>query len=128
MRTSDKYLGKTKEVVGGENPTILKFSKEAGDPQSEDEIAWCSYYENAIMFETPGCEGFMTHNGLALSWTHAPNCEEIDEDDLRFGDIVIFNWGNGHGHVTNFVRWVDDDKESFVAQGGNQHDSVDQSN
>lgn len=125
MTVSNKYLG-THEIRGGENPVIITFFTEAGQPQSEDEVPWCAAFENAIFFEA-GLPQYMTHSLMAKSWLHAPNCDEVEIGDAQYGDIVVLNRGGDPslGHVTNFVEWVDDEHTAFKGQGGNQSDSVD---
>ena len=78
-----------------------------------DEVPWCSFFENWLMRQC-GIEG--THSAAALSWLNwGIECDE------QVGAVVIFDYGGGHGHVTNLYEIHQD---GLFCIGGNQRDSV----
>lgn len=115
MKVAESYLG-VREIRGGENPVILKFFAEAGHPEiREDEVAWCSAFANAVMFEC-GLSG--TKNLMARSWLKWSGGTRVTEP--QFGDIAVFSRGplaNGLGHVNFFLGW---DEDTVTGIGGNQ--------
>jgi uncharacterized protein (TIGR02594 family) len=114
MKVAESYLG-VKEIRGGENPVILKFYAEAGHAEiDEDEVAWCSAFANAMMYES-GING--TKSLMAKSWLKWSG--GVKTLTPKFGDIVVFNRGNNPalGHVAFFISW-DDDYVTVI--GGNQ--------
>lgn len=108
-----------KEVSGGAaNPRIVEYlhSTNLGSPDdNSDETPWCSGFVNWCV-EKSGNAG--TDSATALSWatwgksTTAPVA----------GDLVVFNWGGGKGHVGFFVSG---DGDTVKVLGGNQSDEVD---
>lgn len=114
MKVAESYLG-VKEIRGGENPVILKFYAEAGHEEiDEDEVAWCSAFANAVMYEC-GISG--TKSLMAKSWLKWSG--GVKTLVPKFGDIVVFNRGHNPalGHVAFFISW-DDDYVTVI--GGNQ--------
>lgn len=115
MKTAEGYLG-VREIRGGENPVILKFFAEAGHPEiREDELAWCSAFANAVLYEN-GISG--TKNLMARSWLKWSGGTPVKEP--QWGDLAIFARGplqNGLGHVTFFLDW---DEDTITGLGGNQ--------
>jgi uncharacterized protein (TIGR02594 family) len=107
-----------KEVTGsGDNPRIVQYlrSTNLSAPfRNNDETAWCSGFANWCV-EQAGFAG--TDSAAAISWglwgkeTSSPGA----------GDVVVFNWGNGHGHVGFFVGFSG---TSVQVLGGNQSDAV----
>lgn len=126
MGHAEGYKG-LKEISGSRhNPVIVKFFAESGNSGvKNDETAWCSAFENAMFWEAgPEFRKFMTRSLLARSWLEAPNCDEIDPDDARYGDIVVFTRAGStwQGHVAFFVGW--NDNGTMRCLGGNQSNSV----
>lgn len=115
MQIAESYLG-VREVRGDENPVILKFFREAGHPEiKEDEVAWCSAFVNAVLYEA-GLRG--TQNLMAKSFLRWDGGDKVTQP--RFGDIAVFNRGkpnSGLGHVTFVVKA---DANTVTCLGGNQ--------
>lgn len=115
MKIAESYLG-TKEIRGGENKVILRFFAEAGHSEiKEDEVAWCSAFANAVLFEA-GLHG--TQNLMAKSFLNWAGGTKVTEP--QFGDVAIFTRGKpsqGLGHVTFFLDW---DEDTVTCLGGNQ--------
>lgn len=107
-----------KEVVGsGDNPRIVEYlrSTNLSAPfRNNDETAWCSGFANWCV-ERAGFAG--TDSAAAISWGQWGKATDAPEP----GDLVVFNWGNGHGHVGFFVGF----SGSIVkVLGGNQSNAV----
>ncbi len=107
-----------KEVVGsGSNPRIIEYlhSTNLGAPDNnKDETAWCSAFVNWCI-ENSGYAG--TDSAAALSWASwgASTSAPVP------GDLVVFNWGGGHGHVGFFVSAT---ATKVQVLGGNQSNEV----
>lgn len=107
-----------KEVAGsGDNPRIVEYLRStnlSAPYRNNDETAWCSGFANWCV-ERAGFAG--TDSAAAISWglwgkaTTSPGQ----------GDLVVFNWGNGHGHVGFFVGFAG---TSVKVLGGNQSNAV----
>lgn len=120
MAIARKYLGqKELKGKGQDNPVIVGFFAKSGHPAiKNDEVAWCSAFVNAVMYES-GYKG--TNNLMAKSWLNWKDGEVVSTP--RVGDIVIFNRTNNpaYGHVGFFVKW---DSNHIWVLGGNQSNSV----
>lgn len=103
------------EVRNGENPRILEYHAHTGLHASDDETAWCSSFVNFCM-DKCGIDG--THSAAALSWL---NWGRELQKPIN-GCIVVFDHGDGHGHVTFFDHEQDDGL--LVCLGGNQSNTV----
>ncbi len=107
-----------KEIVGsGHNPRIIEYlhSTNLGAPyNNRDETAWCSAFVNWCV-ERAGHGG--TDSAAALSWA---SWGKATTNPVP-GDIVVFNWGGGHGHV-GFYHSVSGNK--VILFGGNQDNAV----
>lgn len=106
------------------NPEILKMYAETGQPQSNDEVPWCSAMVNAAFYRAK-LPQYMTRKLTAKSWLNAPAMEKVPLKKLRYGDIVIMHRGDPsswQGHVAFFVRWTKDGR--MVLFGGNQNDEA----
>jgi uncharacterized protein (TIGR02594 family) len=107
-----------KEVVGhGDNPRIVEYlhSTNLGAPyHSNDETPWCSAFVNWCV-ERAGFAG--TDSAAALSWASWGS----NTTSPVPGDIVVFNWGGGRGHVGFFASATSSKVKVF---GGNQSNAV----
>ena len=106
------------EVRGGENPRILEYLRatDIGAPYNrEHETAWCSAFANWCMQQV-GFKG--TRSAAALSWA---DWGKDVTDEPPMGAIVVFDHGNGSGHVGFFIRGNDN---GLFVLGGNQSDAV----
>ena len=114
MKVVHGELG-VKEVPGsGDNPRIVEYHAETELHASKDAIAWCSSFANWVMKQV-GIKG--TRSAAALSW----RSWGTKLSQPKYGCIVVFDHGGGHGHVTFFEKW---DGSYLVCTGGNQSDSV----
>jgi uncharacterized protein (TIGR02594 family) len=107
-----------KEVTGsGDNPRIVEYlhaTNLSAPYRNNDETAWCSGFANWCV-ERAGFAG--TDSAAAISWGLWGKATT----DPAAGDVVVFNWGNGHGHVGFFVGFSG---TSVQVLGGNQSDAV----
>jgi uncharacterized protein (TIGR02594 family) len=126
MEVAYSLLGE-KEIKGGRhNPKIVKLFEASGLKVFDDETPWCDAFVDYCLAKadyTPS-PGAMAR--AELNWE---GFEEVDEDELREGDLAVFarpGGGPGAGHVGFFVGWRNDDPESGVLKilGGNQSDMV----
>lgn len=104
------------EVPGdGDNPRIVEYFKATSLKVAPDAVAWCAAFANWALMRAaiPG-----TSSAAALSFLKWGRAIKIPE----YGCIVVFDHGNGHGHVAFFEHYRDDGFLGLI--GGNQHDSV----
>lgn len=120
MDIAQAYLDrKIHEVTGGEHPDILKFFREIGHPEmNEDEIPWCAAFVGACLYEAN-----MGHNNSAWAadygkWSGA---DRVERADAKRGDIMVMT-RNGGGHVCFLEK--DNGNGTFQGLGGNQSDAV----
>jgi uncharacterized protein (TIGR02594 family) len=118
MDRARKEIG-IREVPGRkDNPRIEEYLGTTDYDLPEDytdEVPWCSGFVNWVM-EKSGYKG--TDSAWSQSWRHWGK----GMGSPAYGCIVVFNWGNGHGHV-GFC--FDADKDGIDVLGGNQDDEVD---
>lgn len=89
------------------------------DPQF---VSWCAAFMNATQRKAGG-KG--TGSLAALSFKNYGD-DVSDWDQAQEGDIVCFVFPDdlpGHGHVTYFVEW-NDENNTVSCLGGNQNNSV----
>ena len=82
-------------------------------------ISWCAAFVNACEREA-GKKG----TGALNAQSFKSYGEEVSEDDISHGDIVVFHFPQDkpwQGHVTYFDSWDGDD---IVCLGGNQKNMV----
>jgi uncharacterized protein (TIGR02594 family) len=107
-----------KEIAGpASNPRIVEYlhSTNLGAPlDNTDETKWCSAFVNWCV-EKAGHAG--TDSASALSWASWGTEATAPVP----GDIVVFNWGRGSGHVGFFVSAT---STIVKVLGGNQGDAV----
>lgn len=119
MKIAEGYLGQ-REISGSRhNPVIVGFFAKSGHPDiKNDEIAWCSAFENAVWYEY-GVKG--TGSLMARSWLKWTEGEKVATP--QYGDVVVFKRGNDPalGHVAFFEKW---DNEYIYVIGGNQSNAV----
>ncbi|MBL7989489.1 MAG: TIGR02594 family protein [Chlorobi bacterium] len=116
MTRAYHYLGTKEKQGAADEALIVYFHGHTTLDASDDEVPWCSSFENTIMAES-GLP--TTRSAAAVSW--AKYGQNVNRDDVRFGDIVIMKRTGGH-HVCNFVQAKGGGK--FLAIGGNQSDAV----
>lgn len=107
-----------KEIAGHDhNPRIIEYlhSTNLGAPyNNQDETAWCSAFVNWCV-ERSGHAG--TDSATALSWASWGSSTSSPVP----GDIVVFNWGGGYGHVGFFASAT---STKVNVLGGNQSNEV----
>lgn len=103
-----------REITGGENERIIEYFTCVSYHAQEDEVPWCSAFANWVLKQA-GIEG--TNSAVARSF------EDWGEDleDPKKGAIIVFDWGNGSGHVGFIYSWTE---SSVAVLGGNQGDQV----
>lgn len=103
-----------KSVEGpANNERVLEYLHTTGSWWSSDETAWCSAFVNWTMkYSEYGMKG--TNSALASSWKKFG--QKLSEPAI--GSIVVFDWGNGHGHVGYLVGWNNNGNPLIL--GGNQ--------
>lgn len=115
---AEKEIG-TVEWKDGNNPKVVAYFKDCGNPQiTDDETAWCAAFVGAMLYRS----GSMGTNQLTarsyLNWG-----VEVDRKDAKPGDLVILKRGNStwQGHVGFFVK---DNGSTITILGGNQANAV----
>jgi uncharacterized protein (TIGR02594 family) len=125
MTSALKFKGLQElEGYSRNNPAILQMYNDAGSPQSNDEVPWCSAMVNSAFYRAK-LPQYMTKNLTAKSWLTAPQMTKVSLKNLRYGDIVVMHRGDPsswQGHVAFFVRWTKDGR--MVLFGGNQNDEA----
>jgi uncharacterized protein (TIGR02594 family) len=109
-----KEVGVSEVPGDGDNARILEYHAATSLHASKDSVAWCSAFANWV-FKQVGIKG--TDSAAALSWRTWG--KKIDLP--RYGCVVVFDHGSGHGHVTFFIR---EEGGYLVCTGGNQGDAV----
>lgn len=95
------------------------FKKSLGEEVDPSKTPWCAAFMNSV----EAAAGNPTTGSLAAkSFLHYGT----PTTNPTTGDIVVFDWQNGHGHVGFFIKFTD--KTHIDVLGGNQHDSINVSN
>lgn len=109
----------TVEWTDGNNPKVVAYFKDSGNPGvKDDETAWCAAFVGA-MLRRAGMKSTGALNARSyLDWG-----TPVDRKDAQPGDVVIFKRGNSswQGHVAFFVK----DRGALLdVLGGNQSNAV----
>ncbi|NJC24806.1 TIGR02594 family protein [Neolewinella antarctica] len=116
------YAG-NREVRGPKsNAAILDIINKGGFPNWKDDstIAWCSCFVNAMALSVCMENTLATeHPGLARGWLKVGVV--IPREELRVGDIVVFDRGGWKGHVGFFLA---DHGTHITVFGGNQGSAI----
>ena len=109
----------TVEWTDGNNPKVVAYFKDSGNPGvKDDETAWCAAFVGA-MLRRAGVKSTGALNARSyLDWG-----KPVDRKDAQPGDVVIFKRGNSswQGHVAFFVK----DRGALIdVLGGNQSNAV----
>ena len=109
----------TVEWANGNNPKVVAYFKDSGNPGvMDDETAWCAAFVGA-MLKRAGIKGTGKLNARSyLDWG-----TPVDRKNALPGDVVIFKRGNSswQGHVAFFVK----DRGALIdVLGGNQSNAV----
>ena len=109
----------TVEWANGNNPKVVAYFKDSGNPGvMDDETAWCAAFVGA-MLRRAGVKSTGALNARSyLDWG-----TPVDRKNALPGDVVIFKRGNSswQGHVAFFVK----DRGALIdVLGGNQSNAV----
>ena len=109
----------TVEWAKGNNPKVIAYFKDSGNPGvTDDETAWCAAFVGA-MLRRAGVKSTGALNARSyLDWG-----TPVDRKNAQPGDVVIFKRGNSswQGHVAFFVK----DRGALIdVLGGNQSNAV----
>lgn len=114
MKIAMAELGQHEYEGAASNPRIVEYHSATSLKATDDDTPWCAAFVNWVLQQAdePG-----TDSAAALSFTKWG----VKVNKPAYGDIVLFDHGNGRGHVGFFVG----DKDGKVGVlGGNQHNSV----
>lgn len=109
----------TVEWAKGDNPKVVAYFKDSGNPGvKDDETAWCAAFVGA-MLRRAGVKSTGALNARSyLDWG-----TPVDRKNAQPGDVVVFKRGNSswQGHVAFFVK----DRGALIdVLGGNQSNAV----
>ena len=109
----------TVEWANGNNPKVVAYFKDSGNPGvMDDETAWCAAFVGA-MLRRAGVKSTGALNARSyLDWG-----TPVDRKNALPGDVVVFKRGNSswQGHVAFFVK----DRGALIdVLGGNQSNAV----
>ena len=109
----------TVEWANGNNPKVVAYFKDSGNPGvMDDETAWCAAFVGA-MLRRAGVKSTGALNARSyLDWG-----TPVDRKNAQPGDVVIFKRGSSswQGHVAFFVK----DRGALIdVLGGNQSNAV----
>lgn len=109
----------TVEWAKGDNPKVVSYFKDSGNPGvMDDETAWCAAFVGA-MLRRAGVKSTGALNARSyLDWG-----TPVARKDAQPGDVVVFKRGNSswQGHVAFFVK----DRGALIdVLGGNQSNAV----
>jgi len=109
----------TVEWANGNNPKVVAYFKDSGNPGvMDDETAWCAAFVGA-MLRRAGVKSTGALNARSyLDWG-----TPVARKDAQPGDVVVFKRGNSswQGHVAFFVK----DRGALIdVLGGNQSNAV----
>ena len=103
------------EVAGAaSNPRIVEYHQSTKLKATDDDVPWCAAFVNWVLMNA-GLP--FTKSAAALSFLDWG----IKVKTPKYGDLVVFDYGHGRGHVGFYVG-ERDGKISVL--GGNQDDSV----
>ena len=109
----------TVEWANGNNPKVVAYFKDSGNPGvMDDETAWCAAFVGA-MLKRAGIKG----TGKLIARSYLDWGPPVDRKNALPGDVVIFKRGNSswQGHVAFFVK----DRGALIdVLGGNQSNAV----
>jgi uncharacterized protein (TIGR02594 family) len=105
------------EWAEGHNPRVLAYYREAGVPQTNDEVPWCAAFVGAVLARC-GVQG----TGSLLARSYESWGTSVPLDQAQRGDVVILSRGQPwQGHV-GFYEGTDGSNVTLL--GGNQGDQV----
>ena len=103
------------EVAGAaSNPRIVEYHQSTKLKATDDDVPWCAAFVNWV-FAQAGLP--VTKSAAALSFLDWG----IKVKTPKYGDLVVFDYGHGRGHVGFYVG---ERGGKISVLGGNQNDSV----
>jgi uncharacterized protein (TIGR02594 family) len=119
------YAGQREIPGAASNLIIIDMIRDIFPKWKDDTtLAWCSCFINtcavSMCYENTM---YQKHPGLARGWMKVGT--HIEREDLKVGDIVIFDRGKGRGHVGFFL--CDHGPDGIEVFGGNQGNAITQS-
>lgn len=103
------------EVVGAaSNPRIVEYHQSTKLKATDDDVPWCAAFVNWVLMQA-GLP--VTKSAAALSFLDWG----LKVKTPKYGDLVVFDYGNGRGHVGFYVG---ERGGKISVLGGNQDDSV----
>lgn len=117
MKIAMEEIGQ-KEIAGSQenNERIVEYFTATDYRATNDETPWCAAFVNWVLMKS---ETARTKSAAALSYKSWG--AGVDLINARYGDIVVFDHGNGKGHVGFYVG-VKADRVGVL--GGNQSNTV----
>jgi uncharacterized protein (TIGR02594 family) len=108
-----------KEIPGQQdNPRIVEYHSTTTLKATDDETPWCSSFVNWCLWKA-GIKG--TRDARAISWLDWG--KEVRPQNIRPGDVVVFEWDSG-GHHVAFFKAQSPAAGKMVVIGGNQGNRV----
>ena len=105
------------EWAEGHNPRVLAYYREAGVPQTSDEVPWCAAFVGAVLARC-GVQG----TGSLLARSYESWGTSVSLDQAQRGDVVVLSRGQPwQGHV-GFYEGAAGGNVTLL--GGNQGDQV----
>lgn len=105
------------EWAQGHNPRVLAYYREAGVPQTNDEVPWCAAFVGAVLARC-GVQG----TGSLLARSYESWGRSVPLDQAQRGDVVVLSRGQPwQGHVA-FYEGTAGGKVYLL--GGNQGNQV----
>jgi len=117
---ANEYIGLT-EIKGTlHEEEIVQFFADVGHSWvKDDETAWCASFVGA-MLERSGLGSTRKLNARSyIDWG-----EEVDLEDAKAGDVVIFSRGDPNGWQGHVAFYVSHGATKIVVLGGNQKNAV----
>ena len=107
-------VGQTEVSGAGNNPRIVEYHQATTLKATDDDVPWCASFANWVLAQA-GLPNTDSASALSFRKWGVKTAKPV------YGDIVLFDYGHGRGHVGFFVG-IRDGKVGVL--GGNQHDSV----
>lgn len=105
------------EWAEGHNPRVLAYYREAGVPQTNDEVPWCAAFVGAVLARS-GVQG----TGSLLARSYESWGTSVPLDQAQRGDVVVLSRGQPwQGHVAFYEGAAG---SNVYLLGGNQGNQV----
>lgn len=102
------------------NPKVLQYFADVGHAWvKDDETAWCAAFVGA-MLKKAGIDG----TGKLSARSYLTWGEDVELEDAKPGDIVVFWRGDPRGWQGHVAFYVRHDEDNIWVLGGNQNNQV----